>query len=67
MAGKGAKKEIRDAPRLEAVYHVDASEWKKMAGKVRSDKYQFDIHWYECADKVVREPKIKHMKPLSKE
>lgn len=62
MAGKGTEKEIRDVNRLEAVYKKDSSEWKKMAGKIRSDKYQFDIHWYESDDGIVREPKIKHMK-----
>lgn len=64
MAGKGTENEIRDIDRLVAVYNRDAGEWKKMAGKVRSDKYQFDIHWYECDDQIVREPKIKNMKAL---
>ena len=64
IAGKGTDKEIRDVNRLVAVYGSDATEWKKMAGKIKSKKYQFDIHWYECDDEEVKEPKIKHMKEL---
>lgn len=66
MAGKGADKEIRDVDRLVAVYQRDESEWKKMAGSVKSEKYKFDIHWYECDDQIVLEPKIKYMKELRK-
>lgn len=62
IAGKGTNTPIRDVNRLVAVYKKDAGEWKKMVGKIKSDKYQFDIHWYECDDKIVLEPKIKSKK-----
>lgn len=62
IAGKGTDTPIRDVNRLVAVYKKDAGEWKKMVGKIRSDKYQFDIHWYECDDQIVLEPKIKYKK-----
>ena len=67
IAGKGSSKELRIAEKLAQVYaeyENDPKEWMKMVGKIRSDKYLFDIHWYECKDKVVRDPKIKFMKEL---
>lgn len=67
IAGKDTTNEIRDVPRLVATYKVDESEWKKMTGKVKSEKYIFDIHWYECDDGIVREPKIKYMKERRKQ
>ena len=57
---------LNDPPKMVYRSTVDASEWKKMVGKVKSKKYQFDIHWYECDDKIVLEPKIKSMKELKK-
>ena len=65
IAGKGTKKRLRIAKVLAEKYkkyESNPDEWKKMVGKIRSDKYLFDIHWYECDDKIVRDPKIKHMK-----
>ena len=67
MAGKGTANEIRDVPRLVATYKADESEWKKMSGRVKSEKFIFDIHWYECDDGIVREPKIKYMKERRKQ
>ena len=67
IAGKGATKELRIADKLAqryAKYENDPKEWAKMVGKIYSDKYLFDIHWYECKDKIVREPKIKFMKEI---
>lgn len=66
IAGKRTNKDIRDVQRLVAAYDKDPSEWKKMVGKVTSKKNQFDIHWYECGDEVVRAPKIKCMKEIKK-
>lgn len=41
-------------------YHIPAGEWKKQAGKVTSDKYIFDLHWYEADDGLQREVKLKN-------
>lgn len=69
IAGKGKAKVLRLAGELAkkyADYEPNPSEWKKMVGKIRSDKYQFDIHWYECSDRIVREAKIKSIRKTSK-
>ena len=66
IAGRGTEKDIRDVDRLVATYGGNETEWAKMVGKVTSDKYQFDIHWYERKDKIVLEPKIKYMKAVRK-
>ena len=65
IAGKDGKKVLRDTPRLVATYGGDPSEWKKQVGKIYSDKYAFDIHWYEYGG-VIYEPKIKAMKERKK-
>lgn len=61
IAGKGSKNELRDSPRLAATYGGNRSEWKKRVGKIYSDQYIFDIHWYEH-NGVAYEHKIKVVK-----
>lgn len=61
IAGKGSKTGLRTADELAARYGGNASDWQKRVGKVTSDKYIFDIHWYEY-NGVVYEEKIKFMK-----
>lgn len=65
IAGKGGKKVLRDTPRLVATYGGEEANWEKRVGKIYSDKYKFDIHWYEY-DGVIYEPKIKEMKERKK-
>lgn len=60
MAGAGTDTAIRDIERLVDTYHIPAEEWKKQAGKVTSDKYIFDLHWYEADDGLQREIKLKN-------
>lgn len=60
MAGAGTDSPIRDVNRLVSTYHIPAEEWKKQAGKVSSDKYIFDVHWYEADDGIQREVKLKN-------
>ena len=36
-------------------------DWSKFVGKITSDKYIFDVHWYERNGRMYR-PKIKMMK-----
>ncbi len=47
IAGKGSKNILRVESELIAQYGGEAGEWKKRVGKVESDKYIFDVHWYE--------------------
>ena len=61
IAGKGSGKELRDSPRLAAVYQKDEAGWEKRVGKIYSDKYVFDIHWYEHSG-VMYEHKVKNVK-----
>lgn len=60
MAGSGAKTQIRIVDRLVKTYGGTAEEWKKQAGKVTSDKYVFDIHWYQRDDGVQHDVKLKN-------
>lgn len=47
IAGSGSKTEFRVAERLAHDYGGNAADWKKKVGKIESDKYIFDVHWYE--------------------
>lgn len=61
IAGNGSKTTLRDAQRLADTYGGEKDAWKKRTGKVESDKYVFDVHWYEL-DGVQYEPKLKYRK-----
>lgn len=61
MAGKDTNTAIRCVDRLVETYGGKADEWQKRAGKVTSDKYIFDLHWYE-SDGVQYEVKLKNRK-----
>lgn len=62
IAGKGSSASLRDTKRLENIYHASEDEWKKCVGKITSEKYIFDIHWYESDDGTIYEEKIKNMR-----
>ena len=47
IAGAGSKTPLRAAKGLAETYGGKPEEWKKKVGKIESDKYTFDIHWYE--------------------
>jgi filamentous hemagglutinin len=51
VAGKGAKKELRDAPRLVAEYGGNASDWSKVTSESykAADGTIFEIHAYRNA------------------
>lgn len=51
IAGDGVETELRAASRLAEKYGGYPQEWKKQAGQIRSDKYMFDVHWYELNGK----------------
>lgn len=61
MAGKDTNTAIRCVDRLVDTYGGIADEWQKRAGKVTSDKYIFDLHWYE-SEGVQYEVKLKNRK-----
>lgn len=61
IAGKGAGKAIRVESKLIEKYGGNPGEWSKRVGKIESNKYIFDVHWYELNDKQY-EPKLKHRK-----
>lgn len=61
VAGKDTDTAIRCVDRLVEAYGGKADEWQKRAGKVTSDKYIFDLHWYE-SDGVQYEVKLKNQK-----
>lgn len=61
IAGAGVKRKIDVVGRLIIQYGGTAEEWTKRVGKVESDQYIFDIHWYE-RNGVQYQAKKKHIK-----
>lgn len=51
IAGAGSKTSLRVAEKLAEQYGGNAGDWKKKVGKIESDKYVFDVHWYELNGK----------------
>lgn len=47
IAGYGTDEPIRCIDKLVKRYGGDPSKWKKQVGKIVSEKYVFDVHWYE--------------------
>lgn len=61
IAGRGSETEFRHAEDYSEKYGGEPKEWSKFVGKVTSDKYVFDVHWYE-RNGTMYEPKIKAQK-----
>ena len=47
IAGYGSNVVLRVADKLSETYSIPANEISKVAGKIDSEKYIFDVHWYE--------------------
>lgn len=62
IAGAGTDNPIRDVNRLVSTYNIPKEQWKKQTGQIKSAKYTFDMHWYECDDGIQREMKMKYRK-----
>ena len=54
IAGAGSKTELRIEQKLVDTYGGKVGEWKKRVGKVESEKYIFDVQWYELKEKQYR-------------
>lgn len=65
IAGKGVAKELKVAKALSEKYGGQPEEWQKAVGKVKSEKYEFDIHWYQIGDKAY-DHKVKSYKERRK-
>lgn len=61
IAGKGAKAEIRVVDTLVKKYGGNKENWQKKVVNIKSDKYIFDVHWYEY-NGLQYEMKLKHRK-----
>lgn len=61
IAGAGSKKRLRIEDKLIKQYGGSVGDWKKRVGKVKSAKYNFDVHWYE-KDGEQYQMKIKNKK-----
>lgn len=61
IAGKSTDVIIRAENRLITEHGGEKGEWLKCVGKVESDKYIFDVHWYEL-NKIQYETKLKYRK-----
>lgn len=51
IAGKGGIDILRRKGDIAAKYGGDPEEWSKCVGKIESEKYIFDVHWYELKGK----------------
>lgn len=58
IAGYGSQKPIYSINRLLKLYGGSESDWSKKVGKIKSDLYEFDVHWYEYDGKQY-EAKVK--------
>lgn len=61
IAGRGSKTEFRRAKEFARNFGGKPEEWSKFVGKITSDKYIFDVHWYERKGKMYQ-PKVKAQK-----
>lgn len=61
IAGKGTDIAIRVEDGLLKAYGGEAGQWTKYVGKIESDKYIFDVHWYEL-NKTQYKTKLKYRK-----
>lgn len=61
IAGRGADIEIRVVDKLVEKYGGTDEQWSKNVAKIKSDKYIFDVHWYEC-NGIQYEMKLKYRK-----
>lgn len=59
IAGEGSKTELRVEEKLIKTFGGQQGEWRKRVGKIESEKYIFDVHWYELNGKQYR-TKLKH-------
>lgn len=59
IAGAGSKAALHVEPRLIEQFGGVTGEWKKRVGKISSDRYDFDVHWYELNGKQY-ETKVKY-------
>lgn len=65
IAGKGTSTVLRIAKVLTEKFGYSQNEWKKCVGTVKSDKYVFDVHWFEVNGKMYL-PKIKNYRRRKK-
>ena len=61
IAGLGSNTPIRVAEKLVKEYGGEADKWKKKVANIKSDKFVFDVHWYEY-NGLQYEMKLKHRK-----
>lgn len=47
IAGKGSETPLRIKAELAELYGGKQDDWMKKVGKIESDMYIFDMHWYE--------------------
>ncbi|MDD2370844.1 MAG: minor capsid protein [Firmicutes bacterium] len=50
LFGNGTTNKLNEAERLSKIYGGDPLKWAKKVGKVESDNYVIDVHWYSYDD-----------------
>ncbi len=65
IAGKGSDTPIEVIDKL-LKHGGKKTDWSKCAAKIKSDKYIFDVHWYEY-DGIQYETKLKYRKERKRE
>jgi hypothetical protein len=65
IAGRGTSSVLRDAYRLSDMYGGQLLLWEKKCGKVNTDNFIYDVHWYEYNEKQY-DQKVKPPKKRSR-
>ena len=65
IAGKGSNTTLRVADSLAKEYGGQSKDWSKKVAKITSDKYVYDVHWYEY-NKMQYKAKVKMRKDRKK-
>jgi len=61
LPGKEYQPILKAADALVKKYGGSRDEWQKVSGKVRSNRYDFDVHWYQIGENTY-EYKVKSFK-----
>ncbi len=63
IAGKSAQSPVKVASYLAETYGGEPLQWIKMGGKIKTDNFRYEIHWFELNGKHYEE-KLKGIKKL---
>lgn len=66
IAGRGTNKNLNQAKKLSDIFGDVSEDWTKKVGQIKSDRYLFDVHWYEDKTETQYRAKVKIVKEVHK-